>query len=134
MSDRLNFHVVDENEFYRRLFHCFVRYEHNAKTVLWRNHLSLTVVGNEDHWQLNAKIFEPEIYFRVNPRKSQLWSILHYLPEYAQRVKSDENWDRIIANFSFEMAIWIDEGNVHKADGAPCKNLQPGDHGYLLLG
>ncbi|MCL5013940.1 MAG: hypothetical protein M1493_08120 [Firmicutes bacterium] len=80
------------------------------------------------------KIFQPDIYFRVNPRNSQLWSVLHHLPEYAQRIKSDEDWDDIIEDFGFDVAIWIDEGNVHREDGTACKNLQPGDHGHLLLG
>lgn len=71
------------------------------------------------------KIFQPEIYFRVNPRNSQLWSVLHHLPEYAQRIKSDEDWDDIIEDFGFDVAIWIDEGNVHREDVPHAKTYNP---------
>lgn len=134
MSERLNSNIVDEDEFYRKLYNCFVRYEQNKEQFLWRDRFSLKVVGNQDNWELNIAIFNPEIYFRANPRNSQLWLALHRFPDYVKRIDSGEDWDHIIADFSFDIAIWIDEGSLHEEDGAACKNLQPGDHGYLLLG
>ncbi len=134
MSEKLNSNIIDEDEFYRKLYTSFVFYEQHKERFFWSDRLSLKVVGNQDNWELNITIFNPEIYFRANPRHSQLWLTLQHFPEYAKRIDSGEDWNNIIADFGLDIAIWIDEGSLHEEDGTECKDLQPGDHGYLLLG